>query len=153
MLFSIFIQLISSWLHGSCSVFAPGVLWFFCFVLHGRSGIFEFFCLKSSNCSSLKLILSVDPSFFVRSVCYNGALELRLHVIALPASLDMSWLAEITKKLKRSWLDFLVLVLQRPNSFILNASFNFASVNFFLAKWFRFNFRLQGLVVLLFCSP
>ena len=59
----------------------------------------------------------------------------------------------VYKKLNRSGLDFLVLVLQSSNSFILNAFFNFASVNFFLATWFMFSFCLQGLVVLLSCSP
>ena len=52
-----------------------------------------------------------------------------------------------------SGFDFLILVLQCSNNFILNAFFNFASVNFFLATWFRFSFCLRGLVVLLFCSP
>ena len=58
--FSILLQLISSWLHGSCSVFGLGVLWFFCFVLYARSGIFEFFCLISSTCFPVK------PHFFRR---------------------------------------------------------------------------------------
>ena len=152
MLLSILLQLISSWLNGSGSIFAFRVLWFFCFVLHKMIGFFGFFDLKFSNCYPLKLIFSEGPSFFVRSVCYHGALELRLHVIALPASLDMSWSAEITKNLNRSGLDFLVLVLQSSNSYILNASFNFASVNFFLATLPMFSFCPWGIVVLLFCS-
>ena len=98
------------------------------------------FALKISNCSPLKLIFSEGPSFFVRSVCNDGALKLRLHVIALPASLAMSWPAEIKWKLNRSGIDFLVLVLQSSHSYILKASFNFASVNFFLATCFMFSF-------------
>ena len=111
-----------------------------------------FFSLKISNCSPLKPIFSEGPSFFVRSVCNHGALKLRLHVVALPASLATSWPSEITKNVSRSGFDFFVLVLQSSNSFILNASFNSASVNFFLATWFMFSFCLRGPVILLFCS-
>ena len=93
--FSILLQLISSCLHGSCSVFSFEVFRFFCFVLYEKSGIFEFFCLKSSVCSTVKTLFSQGPSFFVRSVCNHGALNLRLHVVALPASMAMSWPAEI----------------------------------------------------------
>ena len=81
---------------GSCSVFALGVLWFFCFVLHKMIGFFVFFGLKFSNYSPLKLVFSEGPSFFVRSLCNRGALKLSLHVAALSASLAMSWPAEIT---------------------------------------------------------
>ena len=123
----------------------------FCFPYDDWS--FRLFGLKNSNCSPLKLVFSEGPSFFVRSVCNDGALKLRLHVKALPASLAMSWPAEIKRKLNRSGLDFLVLVLQSPNSFFLNTFFKLASVVFFLATWFRFSFCLQGLVVLLFCFP
>ena len=98
---------------------------FFCFVLHTMTGFFGFFGLKLSNCSLLKLVFSEGPSFFVHSVCNHGALKLRLHVVALPASLVLSWLAEITLKLNRSGLDFLVLDLQSSNSFILNDFFHF----------------------------
>ena len=115
--------------------------------------VFELFCLKSSNCFPVKTRFFKRPFFFVRSVCNHGALKLHLHVVALPASLARSWPAEITKKLSRSGLDFLVLVLESCNSFIMNAFFNFASVNFFQATWFRFSFCRQGLVVPLFCSP
>ena len=115
--------------------------------------IFWFFALKLSNCSPLKLVFSEGPSFFLRSVCNHGALKLRLHVVALSSSLAMAWSAEFTKNSNRSGLDFSLLVLQSSNSFILNAFFNFASVNFFLDTWFMFSFCLQGLVVLLFCSP
>ena len=44
--FSNLLQYISSWLHGSCSVFAFRVLWFFCFVLHTMTGIFCFLVWK-----------------------------------------------------------------------------------------------------------
>ena len=114
---------------------------------------FWIFCLKSSNCSPLKLIFSEEPSLFVRSVCNIGALKMRLHVVALPASLAISWSAEITQKLNRSGLDFLVLVLQISNSFIVEAFFSFAPIKFFLATWFMFSFCPRGLVVLSFCSP
>ena len=101
---------------------------------------FWFFGLKILNCSPFKLVFSEGPSFFVRSVCNDGALKLRLHVKALSLSLAMSWPAEIKWKLNRSGLDFLVLVLQSSHSYILKASFNFASVNFFPAPSFMFSF-------------
>ena len=147
------LQLISSWQPVLYSVFAFGVLSFFCFVLLERSGFLNFFVWNLQTVSPLKLDFLKGPSFFVRSVCNHGALKLHLHVVALPASLARSWPAEITKKLSRSGLDFLVLVLESCNSFIMNAFFNFASVNFFQATWFRFSFCRQGLVVPLFCSP
>ena len=114
---------------------------------------FWLFGLKNSNCSPLKIVFSEGPSFFVRSVCNHGALNLCLHVVALPASLAMSWPAEITQKLNRSGLENLVLVLQSSNSFLLNAFFNFASVKFFLSTWFMFKCCPWGLVDHLFCSP
>ena len=46
MLFSSLLQLSFSWLHGSFSVFASRVLWFFCFVLHTRTGLFVFLVWK-----------------------------------------------------------------------------------------------------------
>ena len=49
MLFSILLQLFSSWLHGSRSVFAFGVSWFYSFVLHTMIGVFGFIGLKFSN--------------------------------------------------------------------------------------------------------
>ena len=96
---------------------------------------------------------SEGPSFLVPFVCNHVAFNLHLHLVALPVSFSMTWLAEITKKLSRSGYDFWVLVLQISNSFILNAFFNFASVKLFLATWFMISFCLQCLVVLLFCSP
>ena len=69
----------------------------------------------------LKPIFSNGPSFFVLFGCKHGALHLRLHVVALPASVTMSWPAKLTSKMNMSVLDFLVLVLQRSNSFDLNA--------------------------------
>ena len=125
------------------------------FVLFSMGGVelLNFFVWNLQTVSPLKLIFSEGPSFFVRSVCNPVALKLRLHVVALSLSLAMSWIAEITLKLNRSGLDFLVLVLQSSNSFVLNAFFNFASVNFFLATRFMFSFCFQGVVVRFFCSP
>ena len=54
---------------------------------------------------------------FCTFVCNHGALFLRLHVVALPASVTMSWPAKTTWKLNRSRLGFLVLVLQNSNNF------------------------------------
>ena len=49
-----------------------------------------FFRLKSSNCFPVKTHVFVGPSFFVLFVCNHGALNLRVHVVALPASMTMS---------------------------------------------------------------
>ena len=120
--------------------FFPGVLWFFCFVFHTKTGAFGFLLWNFQTVLRSSSFFSEGPSFFVRSVCNDGALKLRLHVIALPASLAMSWPAEIKWKLNRSGIDFLVLVLQSSHSYILKASFNFASDKFFLATCFMFSF-------------
>ena len=153
MLFSNLLQLISSWLHGSCSVFAFMVFWFLCFVLQMMTGFFGFLVGKVQTVFPLKLIFSVGPSFIARSVCNHGALKLRLHVVALPASLAMSWPGEFTKlEQVRTWL--LSSSLAEFQQFYSEwFFFNFASVYFFLATWFMFNFCPWGLVILLFCSP
>ena len=44
--FSISLQLISSWLHGSYSVFSLGILWLFCSVLHTMTEFFGFLVRK-----------------------------------------------------------------------------------------------------------
>ena len=85
--------------------------------------------------------------------CNGGALDLLRHVVDLAVSLTKSRPAKTTLKLNMSGLDFSVLVLQRPNSFDLNAFFNFASIYSFLATWFMFSFLLWRLVAPLFCSP
>ena len=66
-------------------------------------------------------MISEGPSFFVLSVCKEGALKLRLHVVALLASVTMSWPAKTTLKLNTSALDFLALVLQSSNSLDMKA--------------------------------
>ena len=98
-------------------------------------------------------MFSESPSIFVLFDCNLGALNLRLNVVVLPASLAMSWPAEITQKLNRSGLDFLVLVLQSSNSFNLNAFFNFASVYFLLLAWVQVQFLPFGSRGSTFCSP
>ena len=69
-------------------------------------------------------MFSKDSSLFVVFVFNDGALNLRLRVVVLPASVTMSWPAKTTQKLNTSGLDFLVLVLQSSNSFDLNAFFH-----------------------------
>ena len=49
---------------------------------------------------------------FLYLVCNDEALNLRLHVVALLASVTMSWPAKTTEKLNKSGLDCLALVLQ-----------------------------------------
>ena len=68
-------------------------------------------------------------SFIFVFVFSDGVLNLRLHVVALPASVTMSWPAKTTLKLNGSGLGFLDLVLQSSDSFIPNAVFQF---------WFSF---------------
>ena len=68
------------------------------FVLFSMGGVefLNFFVWNLQPVSPLKLIFSESPSFFVRSVYNHEASKMRLHVVALPASLAMSWPAEIT---------------------------------------------------------
>ena len=80
-----------------------------------------FFGLQFSNCFRVEFHFFRRPFIFVPSVCNHGASKLRLHVVARPASLAMSWPPEITWKVSRSGFDCLVLVLQSSNNFILNA--------------------------------
>ena len=72
------------------------------------------------------------PSIFVLFVGKDGALNMRLHMVALPASVTLSWPAKITEMLNKSGLDFLVLVLQSANSSNMNAFFS----NFVLFKYY-----------------
>ena len=56
-----------------------------------------FFCLKSSNCFPVKThLFGRSFIFFVYFVYNDGALNLRLKVVALPASVTMSWPAKTT---------------------------------------------------------
>ena len=68
-------------------------------------------------------MFSRSPSIFVLFVRNDGALILSLHMVALPASVIMSYSAKIIKRLKMSGLDFLVLVFQSSNRFDLNYFF------------------------------
>ena len=111
-----------------------------------------FFGLKHSNGFSVKLILG-RCFIFWNCIRNHEASIFRLHELALPASVTLSWPSKTTKKLNRSGLDFLFLVWPRFNSFNLNAFFNFASVYFVLIAWYMFSFCLCGLVFPLFCSP
>ena len=77
-----------------------------------------FYRPESSNFFPVKTHVFESPCIFYTFVCKHGALHLRLHVVALPASVTMSWPAKITAKLNMSGLDFLV-----PNSFDVNAFF------------------------------
>ena len=81
------------------------------------------FLLKSSNSSFEKLMFSEGPSFFVIFLCDYEVLNLRLHVVALLASVTMSWPAKTTKKFDTSRIDLLLLVRQSSNSFDLNSFF------------------------------
>ena len=117
MLFSILLQLISSGYMVHVQFSALGSCGSFVLFSMGGVEFWSFFVWNLQSVSPLKLIFSENPSVFVHSVYIHEALKLRLHVVALPASLVMSWPAEITLKLNRSGLDILVLVLQSSNSF------------------------------------
>ena len=85
---------------------------------------FIFFLLKSSSSSFEKLMFSEGHSFFVIFLCNYEAVNLRLHVVALLASVIVSWPAKTTKKFNASRIDLLLLVRQNSNSFDLNAFFS-----------------------------
>ena len=55
-----------------------------------------FFVWNVQTVFTLKPIFSEGPSFFVIFVCNYGALSLQLHVVALLASVTMSWPAKTT---------------------------------------------------------
>ena len=129
---------------GSCSVFASGVLWFFCYVLHGRSGIFEFFCLKSSNCFSVKTRFFRRPFIFFTFCLLSWGFETAPACGSPIIVIGNAMTRRVYEKLNRSRLDFLVLFLQSSNSFILNDFFNFASVFFLLLAWVHLQFLPLG---------
>ena len=105
-----------------CSVDDFRVLVFEWVFLKGREQCFcSFYRPESSNCFPVKTHVFGRSFIFYNFVCKHGALHFRLHVVALPASVTMSWLAKITSKLSMSGFDFLVPVLQSSNSFDLNA--------------------------------
>ena len=65
--------------------------------LFGQAKIFFFFFVWNlQTVFTLKAIFSEGLSFFVIFVCNYDALTLRLHVVALLASVTMSWLAKTT---------------------------------------------------------
>ena len=120
--FLILLQFISSCLHGPCSVFAFGVLCFLCFVLHARTGIFDFLVWN------LQSVIRWNPCFrkvfrFFVFVFNDGALNLFRHMVELSESVNMSGPARTLLNLKMSRLHFLVLVLQVSNSSDLNSFF------------------------------
>ena len=91
MFFFNFSSIFSSWLQGTSSILAlrgnvfHGVVW-------SRLEVcFIFFSSESSNCFPLEPMFSKGTSFFVLFVCNDGALNLHLHLVALPLSMIMSW--------------------------------------------------------------
>ena len=68
-------------------------------------------------------MFSECPSFFVVFVNNDGALNLHLYVVVLPASVIMSRPAKCTKKVNTSRLDFLVLVFQSSDNFGMKGFF------------------------------
>ena len=102
-------------IRGAVCIASSAVVW-------SRPEVF-FFVWNLQTVFPLKPMFSGGPSLFVFLVCNDGALNLRLHVAALPAPLTLSWPNKTIMKKKMSGLDFLVLVLQSSNSFDLNAFF------------------------------
>ena len=104
----------------------------------------SFLCLNFSNCFPVKTLVFERYFLFCTSVCNHWDLKFRLHLVAVPASVTLSWLAKTTKKLNTSGVDSLVLVLQKSNNFNLNAFFNFPSVYFCLVTSSLFNSCVYG---------
>ena len=153
MLFSILLQLISSWLPASCSVFGLGVSWFFCFVLHGRSGIFEFFFLRSSTCFPVKTQFFRRPFIFCTFSLYHWGFE-NAPARGSPSSIiGHIMTSRDYRKIEqvRTWL--LSSSLAEFEQFYSECFFQLCFIYVFLATWFMFSFCPWGLVVLLFCSP
>ena len=114
----------------------------------GKKFILFFFRWNLQTIFFEKLMFSKDSTSFVLLVFNDGALNLHLHVVALLASLKLSWPAKTTKKLNMSGLDFLVLVLQSPNSFFLNTFFS----SFFSLILALYKGRIQLLFLGAVCS-
>ena len=102
----------------------------------------------------LKPMFSEGPSFFAIFVCIEGKLILSPKMEALPKTVTVSWVVKTTYRLNMSGLDFLDLVLQSSDSFILIAAFQFC-FSFFsvyevqielLPMW------CSGSLVLFFCQ-
>ena len=132
----------------------PWCLVVFCYVLHGRSGIFEVFCLKSSNCFPVKIHFFRGPFNFNTFCLQSTGFE-----IAPARGSSASVISHVMAK--RDYIKF-----EEVRTWLLSSSlsefkqfhsecffFNFAPVNFFLATWFLFSFFPWDLVVILFCSP
>ena len=107
----------------SGSLFSAGFFW----KVENNVSIL-FFVWNLQTVFPLKTMFSGGPSFSVIFVCNDGVLNLRLHVVALPASLTLSWPAKTTSKLNMSGLHFSVLVLQSSNSFDHMLFLKFCSV-------------------------
>ena len=103
-----------------------------------------FFVWNLQTVFSLKPMFSECPLFFLLFVCNDGALNLHLHVVALPVSVTMSWPTKSTYKLNMSGLDFLALVLQSSKSFDMNAFSSFFLFYFLLFTKSFFNWRFQS---------
>ena len=76
-----------------------------------------FFVWNVQTVFSWKSILKGPPLFVLLSVIRGPWMNIQLHLVALPASVIMSWLTKITKKLNMLGLEFLVLDLQVSNTF------------------------------------
>ena len=148
MLFSILLQLVYSSLHGSCSVFAFGVLRFFCFVLHTMTGFFWFFWFEIFKLFPVKTQFFRRPLIFVRSDC-----NLRGFEIAPADGSPASVIGHVMTtrdyiNVSRSGFHFLVLVLQISNSFNLN---NFFSILLqLISSWLQGSCSVFALGVLCF---
>ena len=109
-------------LRGPCSVVTFAVLWFYCFVLLAKVGNFFYFLVWK-----FQTVFRWKPCFRKALFCafcwFLRALKLHLHVVALPASMTMSWPAMVASKLNMSGLDFVAPVLQSSNSFHRNVFF------------------------------
>ena len=138
---------------GSCSVFAFGVLWFFCFVLHKMIGFFGFFGLKFSNCSPLKLIFSEGPYFLYVLFVIMGL----WNCTCTRQPCQRHWPCHEQASLQKNeqvttWLlSFCLAEFQQLYSEIFfSISLQFISS---CLHGFMFSFCPWGLVVLLFCPP
>ena len=109
-------------LRGPYPVVTFVVLWFYCFVLLAKVGNFFYFLVWK-----FQTVFRWKPCFRKAVFCafcwFLSALKLHLHVVALSASMIMSWPAMLASKLNMSGLDFVAPVLQSSNSFHLKAFF------------------------------
>ena len=125
-LFSVILAACEGLVHWTQSIDYLVFHWVFLKVVNNVSVLIFFWNLQTVFL--IKPLFSEGPSFFELSVCNKASLNFRLQDVTLPPSLTLSWPAKTAKKLNKSGVEFLVIVLPSSNSLIWMISFKFCLV-------------------------